>query len=431
MSKIRETGQYVTCSVSGESYRAFVPSSLPPSPPLKMDDLSDLVAEASAALGRLDGLAGFLPDVSLFIYMYIRKEAVLSSQIEGTQSTLSDLLMYENRQVPGVPLEDVQEVSNYVAGLNHGLERLRGGFPLCLRLLREIHEILLSSGRGDTKLPGEFRSSQNWIGGSRPGNARFVPPPPEHLNDTLGALEKFLHEESRIPVLIKAAMIHIQFETIHPFLDGNGRIGRLLITLLLCVKGVLREPILYLSLYFKTQRSDYYDQLQRVRETGDWEEWVRFFLIGVIETAGQGVATARSILDLFERDRARLEALDKLSPAMLKVFADLQKRPVTSAKDMTERMGMSMPTVNAALKKLEEIGIIEEITGKQRDRVFAYKDYIALLQRDFEQEEQEKWARIRHELKPGIEASEDDFAPLDQDKIIRKAKAGKAEEEDG
>jgi Fic family protein len=382
MSNVRETGQYVTCSVSGESYKSFVPMPLPPNPPLNMDELSDLLAEASTALGRLDGLAGFLPDVSLYIYMYIRKEAVLSSQIEGTQSTLSDLLLYENKQAPGVPVEDVQEVSNYVAGLNHGIERIRGGFPLCLRLLREIHEILLSSGRGDTKLPGEFRTSQNWIGGSRPGNARFVPPPPEQLNETLGALEKFLHEESRMPVLIKAALAHVQFETIHPFLDGNGRIGRLLITLLLCAQGVLKEPILYLSLYFKTQRSEYYDQLQRVRETGNWEEWVRFFLIGVIETAGQGVATAQSILDLFERDRARIESQNKVSPGLLKVFTDLQRRPVTSGKDVAARAELTAPTANAALKKLEEIGIIEEITGKQRDRVFAYKEYLGLLQQE-------------------------------------------------
>lgn len=382
MKKIREVGSYLTCSTSGESYKAFIPVPLPPSPPLNMDGLSDLLAEASGALGRLDGLAGFLPDISLFIYMYVRKEAVLSSQIEGTQSTLSDLLLYENRQAPGVPLEDVQEVSNYVAGLSHGLERIREGFPLCLRLLREIHEILLSGGRGDTKLPGEFRKSQNWIGGSRPGNARFVPPPPEHLGEVLSALEKFLHEDDRMPVLIKAALVHVQFETIHPFLDGNGRIGRLLITLLLCVQGVLKEPILYLSLYFKTQRSDYYDQLQRVRETGDWEEWVRFFLIGVIETAGQGVATARNILDLFERDRGRIEGLNKVSPALLKIFTDLQKRPVTSAKEIVVRVGLTLPTVNTVIKRLEGIGIVEEITGRQRDRVFVYKEYLDILQQE-------------------------------------------------
>ena len=382
MGKIRETGQYITCSVSGERYKAFVPSRLPPNPSLNMDALGDLLAEASAALGRLDGLAGFLPDISLFIYMYVRKEAVLSSWIEGTRSTLSDLLLYENKQAPGVPLEDVREVSNYVAGLNHGLERIRGGFPLCLRLLREIHAILLASGRGNTRLPGEFRSSQNWIGGSRPGNAQFVPPPPEYLNETLGALEKFLHEQSRMPVLIKAALAHVQFETIHPFLDGNGRIGRLMITLLLCAQGALKAPILYLSLYFKTQRFDYYDQLQRVRETGDWEEWLRFFLIGIIETAGQGVATARSILDLFERDRTRLESSNRVSPALLKVFADLQRRPVTSGRDLAARAELTAPTINAALKKLAEIGVIEEITGKRRDRVFAYKEYLALLQQE-------------------------------------------------
>jgi Fic family protein len=228
-----------------------------------------------------------LPNTQLFIYLYVRKEAVLSSQIEGTQSSFTDLLLYENDEAPGVPLEDVEEVSSYVAAVNHGLKRLREGFPLSLRLIREIHEVLLSTGRGSDKTPGEFRRSQNWVGGSRPGNVLFVPPPPERVMECMSALEKFLHDDPvRMPALIKVALTHVQFESIHPFLDGNGRLGRLLITFLLCVEGALSQPILYLSLYFKSHRQDYYDLLQKVREEGDWESWGRFFLNSVLETAG-------------------------------------------------------------------------------------------------------------------------------------------------
>jgi len=233
--------------------------------------------KANRALGRLDGMTLLLPDASLFLYFYVRKEALLSSQIEGTQSSFNDLLLYESDETPGVPLDDVREVSNYVAAMDHGLSRLRGGFPLSLRLIREIHEILLSKGRGSDKGPGEFRRTQNWVGGTRPGTANFVPPPPESLMDCLGALEKFLHNDPvPTPLLIKAALAHVQFETIHPFLDGNGRLGRLLITFLLCAEGALTEPILYLSLYFKTHRSQYYDWLQKVRIDGDWEGWLGF-----------------------------------------------------------------------------------------------------------------------------------------------------------
>lgn len=383
MKKVRETGEFVPCSVAEESYRAFVPAPLPPQPPLDMGQLGGLLASASAALGRMDGLAGFLPDINLFIYMYVRKEALLSSQIEGTQSSFSDLLIHESEAAPGAPVEeDVQDVSNYVAALDHGLKRMRDGFPLSLRLVREIHEILLSKGRGSTKMPGEFRRSQNWIGGPHPSKARFVPPPPERLDECLGALEKFLHaEDDGLPVLIRAALAHVQFETIHPFLDGNGRVGRLLITLLLCADGVLKEPILYLSLWFKTRRDEYYDQLQYIRDTGDWEEWTNFFLRGVIETADQGVATARRILDLFETDRSKVESmLGKAAPSALKILGHMQKKPVVSVKDLIGPLGLTVPTVNTALRNLEKAGIIREITGRQRDRLFAYKDYLAILE---------------------------------------------------
>ena len=267
-------GTYVLKTFKDESFRAYVPPPLPPSP-LALQPLLRVLDHANQALGRLDGLASILPDPSLFIYLYVRKEAVLSSQIEGTQSSFSDLVLFESAEPPSVPLEDVQDVSNYVAAMNHGLRRLKEDFPLSLRLIREIHKILLSKGRGSEKQPGEFRQSQNWIGGTRPGNAAFVPPPPERVMEYMGALEKFLHRENEdLPILVKAAVVHVQFETIHPFLDGNGRLGRLLITFLLCAAGAIREPILYLSLYFKTNRSRYYELLDRVRTHGDWETWL-------------------------------------------------------------------------------------------------------------------------------------------------------------
>ena len=383
MKKVRETGEFISCSVAEEKYLAFVPATLPPKPPLDMGQLGNLLASASAALGRLDGLAGFLPDIGLFIYMYVRKEALLSSQIEGTQSSFSDLLIHENELAPGAPAEeDVQDVSNYIAALNHGLERMRSGFPLSLRLIRKIHETLLSKGRGSNKMPGEFRRSQNWIGGPRPSKARFVPPPPDRLDECLNAFEKFLHaDDDGLPVLIRAALAHVQFETIHPFLDGNGRIGRLLITLLLCADGVLKEPILYLSLWFKTRRNEYYDQLQYIRDTGDWEEWINFFLRGVIETADQGVATARRILELFDTDQRRVETtLGKAAPSALKILAHMRKKPVIAPKDLVAQLELTMPTINTALSNLEKIGIIHEITGRQRDRMFAYKAYLAILE---------------------------------------------------
>ena len=272
-------GYYMPSTTTPEPVLAFVPRPLPPMPPLQLDgNMYDLIELANRALGRLDGLTTLLPEPSLFLYFYVRKEALLSSQIEGTQSSLSDLLLYEIEEVPGVPLDDVQEVSRYVAALNHGLARLKNGFPLSLRLIREIHKVLLSGGRGSEREPGEFRRSQNWIGGTRPGNALFVPPPPIEVMPCLGDLENFLHDRpERTPVLIKAALSHVQFERIHPFLDGNGRLGRLLITILLCAEGALSEPLLYLSLYFKTHRQVYYDLLQQVRFEGDWEEWLRFF----------------------------------------------------------------------------------------------------------------------------------------------------------
>src|SRR5262249_37890725 len=288
------------------------------------------------------------------LYVYVRKEAVLSSQIEGTQSSLADLLLFEIEEAPGVPFDDVREVSNYVRALEHGVKRLRGGFPLSNRLLREGHGRLLARGRGSKKAPGEFRTSQNWIGGSRPGNARFVPPPPEHVTDCMTALERFLHDEpERTSTLLKAALAHVQFETIHPFLDGNGRLGRLLITLLFVSEGVLREPLLYLSLYLKTNRDAYYELLQRVRTDGDWEAWLVFFVRGVRETAEQAVATARELAQLFEHDRGKIAKLGRTASSALRVHHALEQHPIQTVKTAKERTGLTIPTVTAALKSLE------------------------------------------------------------------------------
>jgi len=373
-------GAYVVSTVGGERVRAFVPPPLPPQPRVQLGGLQGLLEKANQALGRLDGLASILPDISLFIYLYVRKEAVLSSQIEGAQSSLSDLLLFESAEAPGVPLGDVQEVSNYVAAMNHGLRRLREGFPLSLRLIREIHEVLLAKGRGSQKEPGEFRRSQNWIGGSRPGNAVFVPPPPERVMECMGALELFLHQERpELPTLVKAALAHVQFETIHPFLDGNGRLGRLLITFLLCAAGALREPILYLSLYFKSNRQRYYDLLQAVRETGDWETWLEFFLTGIRETADQAAETARRILALFEADRRKIESLGRPAASALRVHQFMQTRPIISIPAAAEKLSLSAPTVAKSIEHMIRLGLLREITGKQRHRLFVYDPYLAIL----------------------------------------------------
>lgn len=378
---VRTTGTYIRSRTAVESFNAFVPAPLPPDPPLDLTaDDHDLIERANRALGRLDGLTELLPDTSVFIYTYVRKEALVSSQIEGTQSSFADLLLYESDQAPGVPVEDVREVSDYVAALDHGLERMRGGFPLSLRLLRELHAVLLRSGRGSTKTPGEFRRSQVWLGGSRPGNARFVPPPADRVVECMGALERFLHGDPvAMPALLKAALAHVQFETVHPFLDGNGRLGRLLITLLLCAEGALNQPILYLSLYFKTHRQDYYDHLQRARTHGDWEGWLRYFLTGVVETAGEALSTTRRILALFDKDRRQLESLGRASVSAFRVHEHLRSKPITGIREMAKALDLTYPTVSAALDRMVKLGIVRELTGYSRNRVFAYGPYVDLL----------------------------------------------------
>src|ERR1700722_6338742 len=371
---------YVTTSVTGKTLKAYTPVPLPPNPPVNLGRLHGRIERADLAVGRLDGLSSLIPDTNLLLYSYVRKEAVLSSQIEGTQSSLSELLLFENSAAPGVPVDDVEEVSNYVAAMQHGLRRLRNGFPLSLRLIREMHAILLRGGRGSNKTPGEFRRSQNWIGGTRPGNALFVPPPPNRLMECLDPFEKFLHDESEsLPLLVKLGLIHVQFESIHPFLDGNGRLGRLLITLLLCEKKALREPLLYLSLFFKTHREHYYDLLQRVRVEGAWEDWLAFFLEGIETTAGEVSKAVRRSLALFAADRKKIATLGRASSSAQRVHEYMQKRPIANITAMSKTLDLSVPTVTAALQHLKQLGIAKEMTGGRRNRLFSYSKYLAMV----------------------------------------------------
>jgi len=340
--------------------------------------LRDLHDSALLLLGRLDGFLSALPDKDIFLHQYTRTEAVMSSRIEGIQATLPDLFEYEITDHP-VPA-DVVEVSNYMHALQHGLRRVREDrFPLSNRLIREMHEILFSNGQGSGKTPGAFRQSQNWIGGSRPGNTRFVPPPPTEVENCLADLERFLHAKGDgISPLIRAGLAHVQFETIHPFLDGNGRTGRLLITLMLCEAEVLSEPLLYLSLYLKKHRETYYDLLSKVRE-GDWEAWLEFFLEGLEETAQGALNTARQILELFPTDEEKISQQGRRAGSASRVLAAFKRRPILSHKVAAELTGLSYPAVASAMELLQQLGIIEETTGKSRNRLYEYRQYLDLL----------------------------------------------------
>ena len=375
------TGIYDTSTTSGEAVRAFVPNALPPVPPLELaGKRQQLLERANLACGRLDAITALLPDASVFLYSYVRQEAVLSSQIEGTQSSLSDLLLFELDEAPGVPFDDVIEVSNYVAALEHGIAQLRAGQPLSNRLLREVHGHLLSRGRGADKRPGEFRRSQNWLGGTRPGNAIFVPPPPHRVLDAMADLERFLHDrEDGLPTLVRAGVAHVQFETIHPFLDGNGRVGRLLIALLLFETKVLSQPLLYLSLYLKEHRAEYYRLLDAVRREGDWEEWIDFFLEGVTMTAQSAVDTAHRMLRVFEADAARVADLGRRAPNALRAFDAFRRRPIRNIAAIAATTGASLPTVSRAVESLVELGIVREITGRKRERAYCYGRYLEIL----------------------------------------------------
>ena len=382
-----EIGSYEVTSIGGDRVRAFVPLPLPPTPALILDgSLQQALESAVLALGRLDAVSTLLPDNALFLYSYVRKEAVLSSQIEGTQSSLSDLLLFEIEEAPGIPLDDVTEVSKYVAALEHGLLRLRQNFPLSNRLIREIHGVLLSSGRGQTQTPGEFRRSQNWIGGRRPGRADFAPPPHIAVPDCMTALESFLHAtDDGLSVLLRAGLAHVQFETIHPFLDGNGRVGRLLITLLLCAAGLLSEPLLYLSQYFKQHRGDYYELLNHVRRTGDWEAWLGFFLEGVKRTAEGAVSTARGLSRMFQDDRNRIQvAGGRKTGSALRVHDALKARPILSLPAACRNTKLSFQATASAMELLASHGVAREITGKRRNRLFVYDRYLSVLNEETE-----------------------------------------------
>lgn len=375
-------GRFLIAQDGADGYWAFHPRPLPPDPPLQISARTQaLLDRGNQALGRLDGVTLLLPDPDQFLYTYVRKEAVLSSQIEGTQSSLSDLLLFENEAAPGVPVADARETSYYISAMNHGVKSITGGrLPLSTRLLREIHGLLLQSGRGADKAPGEFRSSQNWLGGRRPGVARYVPPPWTEVAPAMSDLEKFLHDDPEAtPILVKAALAHAQFETIHPFLDGNGRVGRLLITLLLVSEGILRRPLLYLSLYLKQNRDIYYELLQATRVDGAWEEWLEFFLEGVIEVAESTTETTRRIVQMVERDRLKIHALGRGAPTALRVHDHAVRYVLLRVTRVAALLELTEPPVYAAVGRLEEIGILSEVTGRRRGKVYAYDEYLALL----------------------------------------------------
>lgn len=381
LQRTTRAGRFVLQQPGKAEYRAFVPAPLPPHPEIQVGGvLQEHLEVASRELGRLDGITLLLPDPALFIYMYGRKEAVLSSQIEGTQSSLSDLLLFESDDLSDDAPPDIREVANYIAAMDHGLSRLEGGFPLTLRLIREIHGVLMEGVRGGTKDPGEFRKSQNWVGGSSPSKARFVPPPEHEMRTALGALESFIHDDSvRIPLLIKAGLVHAQFETIHPFLDGNGRVGRLLVTFMLCAGGALSKPLLYLSLFLKQHRDEYYEHLQRIRTHGEWEQWLRFYLEGIGVVAKQATETARRMLLLFEKDRERINDLRTGRTTALRVHDLLRYHAIISIPRAARELEVSKQTAGAAISRLQDLGIVVEQTGKIRHRQFAYRSYVELL----------------------------------------------------
>ncbi len=363
-------------------YRAFVPAPLPPEPPIQLTgELQRLLSQADLALGRLDGSIQILPNPDLFVLMYVRKEAVLSSQIEGTQSSLQDLLAAEAQLYAPEAPKDVDEVINYVAAMNHGLHRL-AELPVSVRLIREIHEKLLAGVRGHRLTPGELRTSQNWIGpgGCTLNEATFVPPPPEIVPGVLGDLENFLHNEDDLPILIRIGLAHAQFETIHPFLDGNGRVGRLLITFLLMNSGVLHKPVLYLSYYLKQNRTRYYELLQAIRDRGSWEDWLAFFLKGISEVSAQAAETARRILSLRETDRSLIaERLGRAAGSGHRVLEHLYERPIVSVNEVRDLIGVTYTAANQLVDRLVEVGVLEEITGQARNRRFRYAAYIGLF----------------------------------------------------
>lgn len=360
-----------------ETARAFVPEPLPPTPRVSLEGLYARIDRANLALGQLEGAATGMPG---FREMFLRMEAVQSSRIEGSRVSLRDLLLHEMQVVPGAHPDDAREASRLVAAMNHGMQRIAGGFPVSQLLLREMHAILLSAGRGSTKLPGEFRRSQNWIGGAYPSSAVFVPPPADLVPDLMTDLERFIHAaDPQLPILVRAGMVHVQFETIHPFLDGNGRIGRLLVALLLLSSGILSQPLLYLSLHLNTYRSRYYELLQRVRTHGDWEAWLEFFLDGIIDTATHAARATRCALELFRHDREKISQLRRPAASALRVHRLLQERPIITDSSAATAIGISLPTVRRSITHLERMGLVREITGMRRGRAYIYEAYLQVL----------------------------------------------------
>lgn len=374
---MNRSGAYV---MQPTGYRAFIPKPLPPHPRTKIEgDLQNLLSKADMALARLDGMAEILPNVDLFIAMFVKKEALLSSQIEGTQASLEDLFEFESGEKLD-NVNDVTDVVNYVKALNYGIERL-AHLPMSLRLIREIHALLLKGTRGSTRRPGEFKKSQNWIGppAATLNEATFVPPPPHEALQAMGELERYMHEKAKLPPLIDCALLHYQFETIHPFLDGNGRMGRLLITFYLYWKGCLHKPLLYLSYYFKRNRQEYYDRLNMVRNTGNFEQWVAFFLRGIIETSGAAVETARKILELQSSHRKLLWEKKISSPIAVGILERLFYTPAVSINEIAGQFGISYQAASTLVNQLEKAGILKEVTGKKRDKRYVYDDYLKIL----------------------------------------------------
>lgn len=379
--KRENTGRYIVTSTIGERVNAYIPSPLPPHPLPELSDVGKkLLMGAVQKLGSLDALGEHLPDVGPFIYAYIRKEAVYSSMIEGTQSSLSDLLLYEQGGYNQSNTDDVEEVSHYVSAMQLGMSRMQDGYPISLRLIKELHAELLRRGRGSTKMPGEFRQSQNWIGGTRPGNAAYVPPPPQELMDCMGALELFINREDSLPPLVKAALVHVQFESIHPFLDGNGRVGRLLIQMMLCDSGILRKPLLYLSLYFKRHRQEYYRLLNGIRQDGNWEAWIDFFLEAVQHTASDAVRVLTELHRRVEDDKAIVAAFGRLRHNAEKVLSIMQRHIVTRPLILAKQAGLAPSTTYRVLDKLEKFGLIQQSSTGERNRLYTYSAYLNMLE---------------------------------------------------
>ncbi|MDE2833370.1 MAG: Fic family protein [Bacteroidota bacterium] len=375
-------GLHVPTVVDGIELQALMPSELPPEPELYFNGhLQQLVERAVLALGRLDAVTTLLPNQALFVYSYVRKEAVLSSQIEGTQSSLSDLMLFEADQAPGVPVDDVTEVSNYVRALEYGIRRVHEGHPISCVLICEIHAILLSSGRGHLKDPGQFRQGQVWVGGLDPRTAVFMPPPPSYVPGCMEDFEQFVvSDRLDLTALVRAAVAHVQFETIHPFNDGNGRVGRLLIALMLCQARVLRQPLLYLSLYLKQNRAQYYDLLNHVRDTGDWESWLAFFLEGVELTASGAVSTTERLYGRFQEHVHLIQReTGRRAGSVLRLYEAIKQRPILPLGLARDMCGLTFRTTSTAMDVLVELGIVHELTGKKRNRFYAYKDYIAII----------------------------------------------------